>query len=247
MRILPVIDLMDGTVVHAVSGRRHEYRPIVTPLCVGSSPLALARAFREHFGLAELYLADLDAIAGRPPARRTFAELIDDGFTLWVDGGVRTLHEARVPGEMGAGIVVGLETLAGPEALAEILAGYGERVMLSLDLREGEPLGRREGWKQPDAHGIAAEAVGLGVQRVLALDLARVGVGAGLGTEELCAGLASAHPHVEILAGGGVRDRADLLRLKACGVSAVLVASALHQGRLTRADIEGLATRRGED
>ncbi len=240
MRIFPVIDLMDATVVHAVAGRRREYRPLITPLCDGSAPLAVARAFREHFALTELYLADLDAITGLPPMMGTFAELRDDGFAPWVDAGVRTLHEAQALAEVGTGIVVGLETLPGPDTLAAILAKYGERVMFSLDLRDGAPLGRCDGWKQPDTHGIAAEAVALGVRRLLVLDLARVGVGSGIGTEELCATLASAHPHVEILAGGGVHDRADLLRLKQCGVSAVLVASALHSGRVTRADIDSL-------
>ena len=62
----------------------------------------------------------------------------------------------------------------------------------------------------------------------------------------LCAALAAAYPHVEILAGGGIRDRADLLRLKKQGVSGVLVASALHNGRLTRADLADLDTRRDE-
>jgi phosphoribosylformimino-5-aminoimidazole carboxamide ribotide isomerase len=240
MRILPVIDLMAGKVVLAVGGRRHEYRPVSGRLCEGSSPLSVARAFRQHFGLSELYLADLDAIGGRSPVLGIFAELLNDDFELWVDAGVRTIDEARALGDMGAGVVVGLETLMGPNALSDILTANRERLMLSLDLREGEPLGRREGWKAPDAHGIAAEAIARGVRRLLVLDLARVGVEAGLGTEELCATLAGAYPHVEILAGGGVRDRTDLLRLKACGVSAVLVATALHTGRLTRADMEGL-------
>jgi phosphoribosylformimino-5-aminoimidazole carboxamide ribotide isomerase len=240
MRILPVIDLLDGQVVHAVGGRRHEYRPVISRLCKGSSPLTVARAFREHFGLAELYLADLDAINGRPTAHNILAKLHDDGFALWVDAGVRNLQEARVLADTGASIVVGLETLAGPDSLSEIVTEYRERVMLSLDLRDGEPLGRRKGWKQTDARGIAAEVVALGVLRLLVLDLARVGVAAGTGTEELCATLTGKYPHVEILAGGGIRDLTDLLRLKDCGVSAVLIASALHNGRLTRADIEGL-------
>jgi phosphoribosylformimino-5-aminoimidazole carboxamide ribotide isomerase len=240
MRIIPVIDLMDAKVVHAVAGRRREYRPLVTPLCDGSAPLAVARAFREHFGLTELYLADLDAITGQPPMIGIFAALRDDGFALWVDAGVRTLRETQALAEVGAGIVVGLETLPGPDTLAETLAVYGERVMFSLDLRNGAPLGRLDGWQRPDAHGISAEAVALGVRRLLVLDLARVGVGAGIGTEELCALLASMYPDVEIVAGGGIRDRADLLKLKQCGVSAVLVASALHTGRITRADIDSL-------
>jgi phosphoribosylformimino-5-aminoimidazole carboxamide ribotide isomerase len=240
MRILPVIDLMNGLAVHAVAGRRHEYRPIVSALCEVSSPMAIARAFRRQFGLGELYVADLDAIAGSPPAIDTFTALRNDGFALWIDAGARSVCEAMVLAQAAVGIVAGLETLEGPEALADIVARYGERVMFSLDLHEGRPLGRREAWRQADAIDIAAQAVALGVRRLLVLDLARVGVGMGIGTEGLCTVLASAHPHVEILAGGGVRGRADLLRLKKCGVSAVLVASALHEDRLTRADVEGL-------
>jgi phosphoribosylformimino-5-aminoimidazole carboxamide ribotide isomerase len=71
------------------------------------------------------------------------------------------------------------------------------------------------------------------------LDLARVGEGGGTGTEELCARLASAHPEVELIAGGGVRGIADVRRLGEAGVAAVLVASALHEGRLTRGEIAG--------
>ncbi|MGH7174523.1 MAG: HisA/HisF-related TIM barrel protein, partial [Gemmataceae bacterium] len=80
----------------------------------------------------------------------------------------------------------------------------------------------------------------LGVRRLLVLDLAQVGCDSGTGTRELCARLCAKHPHVPISAGGGVRHRGDLEDLRACGVQASLVASALHDGRLTRADLEGL-------
>jgi phosphoribosylformimino-5-aminoimidazole carboxamide ribotide isomerase len=240
MRILPVIDLLGGEVVHAVGGRRSEYRPIRSSLCKGSAPLSIARAFREHFGLEELYLADLEAIAGKERAGAVCAELLADGFRLWVDGGVRRREDANAIAA-GSGLVLGLETLQGACSLAEIVREHGERVLLSLDLREGEPLvGSLDGWQRPTALGIVAEAVSLGVKRILVLDLARVGSGGGTGTEELCRALAASYPRVEILAGGGIRGREDLLRLKEGGVSAALVASALHDGRLTRRDLEGL-------
>ena len=46
--------------------------------------------------------------------------------------------------------------------------------------------------------------------------------------------ISAAAPDVEIGAGGGVRDRADIEALRSCGVRCVLIASALHDGRLTR-------------
>ena len=242
MRVIPVIDTLRGQVVRGVAGRRHEYRPVVSRLIGSAEPLAVARAFRDHFGLTELYLADLDAIAGAPAALTTYAALRTEGFCLWVDAGIRRPEDARpLAGAAVAGMVAGLETLHGPDVLRALCDQYGsERIIFSLDLKGGMPLGEVAAWQAADAGLIAAQAVGCGVRRLIVLDLARVGVGAGLGTEALCERLALAYPQVEIIAGGGVRDAADLRRLKGCGVRGVLVASALHDGRLSRADLEGL-------
>jgi phosphoribosylformimino-5-aminoimidazole carboxamide ribotide isomerase len=71
-----------------------------------------------------------------------------------------------------------------------------------------------------------------GISRLIVLDLARVGGGAGTGTDDLCRHIASTYPQVEVIAGGGVAGPADLGRLASAGVRGVLVASALHDGRL---------------
>jgi len=75
---------------------------------------------------------------------------------------------------------------------------------------------------------------------VLVLDLLRVGEGGGPGTEALCATLIAEYPDLELTAGGGVRGAADLRRLRACGARAALVASALHDGALSRGDLDEL-------
>jgi phosphoribosylformimino-5-aminoimidazole carboxamide ribotide isomerase len=242
LRILPVLDLLQARVVRGIAGRRAEYRPVVSRLTPSAEPLAVARAFRDHFGRTELYLADLDALAGAPPALATYAALQADGFRLWVDAGIRGPEDARPLAAAGvAGLVAGLETLGGPEELRALCAEFGgERVVFSLDLKGGRPLGERPAWESADPWSIAERAIACGVRRLIILDLARVGVGTGTGTDAICARLAEAHPAVEVFAGGGVRDLADLRRLKACGVRGVLVASALHDGRLTRADLDQL-------
>src|SRR5260370_25522999 len=43
------------------------------------------RAFREQLGLEEIYLADLDAIAGARPAWNMYREIQALGCRLWVD------------------------------------------------------------------------------------------------------------------------------------------------------------------
>jgi len=234
MRIIPVLDIMAGQVVRGVAGRRSEYRPIVSRLTDSSQPLDVAQAFRTHFGLAEIYVADLDAIAGAAPAWPIHAELRAHGFRLWVDAGVRAREQAAALADQGIeGIVVGLETVPGPETLAALCQEFGsDRTIFSLDLKGGQPLGAASAWRASDAWGIALQAVELGVRRLIVLDLERVGMGAGAGTEELCGSLAQRFPLLEIVAGGGVRDQGDLGRLESCGVQAALVASALHDGRL---------------
>jgi phosphoribosylformimino-5-aminoimidazole carboxamide ribotide isomerase len=237
VRILPVLDLKAGQVVRGIAGRRAEYRPVVSRLTASADPRDVAVAFITQLGLMELYVADLGAIAGALPALATFAALHALGCVLWVDAGLRTAEQAEPLLAAGVErIVAGLETLAGPEELARLSERCGAGLVFSLDLKEGKPLGNTAAWGE-DAFLIAARAVALGVSSVLVLDLARVGVGEGIGTEELCERLAMAFPHVEVLAGGGVRGPEDLHRLRRCGVRGVLVASALHDGRLSREDL----------
>jgi phosphoribosylformimino-5-aminoimidazole carboxamide ribotide isomerase len=237
MVILPVLDVLQGAVVRGVAGRRAQYRPVVSRLIASSEPRAVAEAFRSQFGLAELYVADLDAIAGDAPSIPMYQALLRRGFRLWVDAGVRDRERADAIADSGLGIIIGLETVRGPTALADVLRSHADRAVFSLDLRDGVPLGDRAAWDGADAFAVAERAFGLGATRVLVLDLAHVGVGSGTGTEVLCDRLITASPQCQVWVGGGVRNADDLRRLKAQGVSAVLIASALHDGSVTRDDL----------
>jgi phosphoribosylformimino-5-aminoimidazole carboxamide ribotide isomerase len=234
MRIVPVLDLKDGVVVRAVAGRRKAYRPIQSRLTKSCRPADVARAFRDKFGFRELYLADLDAIAGRPPALAVYSQIQQLGLALWVDAGITDhLSAVALVGEGIQNIVAGLETIPSPGVLEEIVETLGSRrVIFSLDLKDGLPLGNLAGWQRPEAWSIAMQAIKSGVRRIIVLDLARVGTGKGFGSEILCQRLSHELPTVEIIAGGGVSDEEALRRLQGYGISAVLVASALHDGRI---------------
>ena len=169
MRILPVMDLMGGQVVRGVAGRRRHYRPVVSRLCASSDPLDVARAFRADFGLNRLYLADLDAIAGAKPAFPTYADLMRDGFRLWIDAGVSEMNRIRLLADAAVEqIVVGLET-AGPAVLAESCRTFGDRIVFSLDLKGGAPLGDAAAWQTSEAEKIVDKAVALGMRQLIVL------------------------------------------------------------------------------
>jgi phosphoribosylformimino-5-aminoimidazole carboxamide ribotide isomerase len=200
-----------------------------------AGPLDVARAIQNEYGLSTFYLADLDAICGRSPSHALYGQLLGEGFHLCVDAGLQFAAEAEPLITVGVEeIVFGLETVRSPAELASACQHHGDRIVFSLDLRNGEPLGNRAAWNHGDASAVAEQAVAAGARRMIALDLARVGVGTGVGTEDLCRRLAQTHSDVEIIAGGGVRGADDLRRLHDCGIGGVLVASALHDKRITR-------------
>jgi phosphoribosylformimino-5-aminoimidazole carboxamide ribotide isomerase len=176
----------------------------------------------------------LDAIMGQPPALELIRALHQAGFRLWLDAGLREAAEARALDRAGvATIVAGLESLRGPAGLAELCRAYGgERIVFSLDLRAGRSLGTREAWSSADPKEIAGLAVAAGARRLLVLDLAHVGTGMGTGTDDLCGFLARTYPQIQLAAGGGIASMADVDRLAAGGVGTVLIASALHDGRI---------------
>ncbi|MSQ94179.1 MAG: hisA/hisF family protein [Gemmataceae bacterium] len=241
MPILPVLDLMAGQIVRGIAGRRDEYRPIVSRFVDSADPIAVARAFRDQFGFTEFYLADLDAIQHARPAVEVYRRLQKEGFRLWIDAGIRTDQDEAVASLTQAdcaSMIVGLESIEGPHELRQLVERIGAgRVVFSLDIKASKPLGRTKVWSFEDPWKIAEQAVEeIGVRRMIVLDLARVGIGSGAGTDELCASLKCAYPDIQLTAGGGVRGMDDVRRLTELGVDHVLVASALHDGLITPMD-----------
>ena len=242
MRVIPVIDLLSGEVVRGIGGRRSEYRAIKSLLAADARPSTVAQALAS-LGFRETYVADLDAIAGREPAWQTYEDLVGCGLTLVIDAGLKTVEQARelirwaAARQATTGIVAGLESSPDPDTLARMCAAVSpEQLVFSLDLRGGVPITAAPAWQGLTPEQVALAALRGGVKRMIVLDLAAVGMGQGVGTEPLCRSLRSLDPTLELIAGGGVRGPADLRSLSAAGCNAALVASALHDGRLTVED-----------
>jgi HisA/HisF family protein len=228
MRIVPVLDLKGGVVVHALRGDRAGYAPLVSPLVKGSEPVAVARALCAHTGSDRLYVADLDAIAGAPADLETLARLAAVA-ELWVDAGATSATRAAALG--GAGVarnVIGTESLTD----AGYQAGTGPTPVLSVDLRDGALISPRPQLAGGDPGAVLGLVRELAVRELLVIDLARVGSRAGPPLEALAA-LAASLPAVDVYAGGGVRNDQDLEALARAGAAGALVATALHESAIT--------------
>jgi phosphoribosylformimino-5-aminoimidazole carboxamide ribotide isomerase len=239
MGVIGVVDLAHGCAVHASGGQRERYAPVSR--AAGSSieagdAFALARVFVDVLGLPELYVADLDAIAGRPSQDAVIAALVAVGAPVWLDAGVTSVGQARHAIELGVTrVVVGLETLQSLDALVAICGALGgDRVAFSLDLRSRQPVVHAgfNGPRDSSAGEFAELAAHAGVGSVIVIDLARVGGAAGPDLEMIST-VRKAVPQLSLLAGGGVRGAHDLATLADAGCDAALVATALLDGRLT--------------
>lgn len=230
MQAIPVIDLMGGQVVHARKGDRASYRPLSSPLSPTSDPVDVVRGLLSVYPFPTLYVADLDAIQKKgdnfPALRRIRAEF--PALQMWIDNGAAdpAAIEAVIGADWGAP-VIGSES----QRDSKLIARYRDstEVVLSLDFRGDAFQGPAE---------ILAEPA-LWPHRVIVMTLARVGSGAGPDLARFAA-IRSIAAKREIYAAGGVRDAADLSALKAAGASGALIATALHEQRVVRADLEAI-------
>jgi phosphoribosylformimino-5-aminoimidazole carboxamide ribotide isomerase len=244
MRVIPVIDLMNGQVVRGIAGRRSEYRPIESRIAANAQPATVARAFVEQFGFDTAYVADLDAIVNQRPSEEAWKTIVDAGLKIWLDAGVGTraaaveLNQRLCRLAIEATIIVGLESLVAPAIVAELLDVLGAaNIVLSLDLRQGKPITRIVPWQNNQPIEIARWLIDAGIERLIVLDLADVGTASGTGTLTLCREIHRQWPHIDLTAGGGIRGIDDLRALANAGCAAALVASALHDERLKLHDI----------
>jgi HisA/HisF family protein len=230
MEIIPVIDLKDGVVVRAWMGQRDQYRPIETPLSPSSDPVDVVRGLLSVSAFRTLYVADLDAIERKGDAKTALAR-VKSAFPqldVWVDNGLAAAAAARAFLDESSDHLV-----LGSEAQMDTLLVEGlrddPRVVLSLDFRGDAFIGPPSLLASPD----------MWPRRVIVMTLARVGSGAGPDLGRL-GEIRKAAGNRFIYAAGGVRNRADLAGLKQAGIAGALVASSLHDGTLTAADIRGL-------
>jgi len=230
MQVIPVLDLMGGAVVRARMGARDAYRQIETTLSPTSDPVDVVQGLLSVHPFSTLYVADLDAILRRgdnfPAPRRIRAAR--PALDLWIDNGAADevgLQAILAPG-LGAP-VIGAESQR-DGALIEAHQD-SSRVIVSLDFHHDAFQGPETILRRPQYWP----------RRVIVMTLDRVGGSAGPDLGRIAA-ISSVAGVRRVYAAGGVRDAADLGALRSAGVAGVLVASALHDGRLSGADLQSL-------
>ena len=236
MRVIPVIDVLNNVVVHAVEGNRKEYQPLNSILTNSVNPIEVAAAFKQQ-GFSSLYLADLDAILGDKPNFSLYRALAQMGFNFMVDAGITDIETAKnLCSCKVSKIIIGTETLTNTNFVKEAIQQIGSKhIIVSLDIKDGKILTQPNFDDSSDTFELLKQFCSMGVSEFIFLDLSRVGSNKGISMDLLKQVLTiinNSAGHGRVYVGGGVQGLEDLLTLKRLDVLGVLLATTLHSGKI---------------
>jgi len=228
-RLIFVMDLLDGVVVHAKRGERDQYKPInlFSSIVSSSDPVHIL----EELNPAEVYIADLNRLMNTGDNREILRELRNRNMELRImlDYGVKGMEDLKeaVDAEMCDSIILGTETAS--IDLIEEASKSNISVSVSIDLLNKQVLANDRNLKMAPLK-LIKELNAYSIQDVIVLELDRVGTKSGIDFDFLVSAVAvSEH---DILCGGGVKSSEDLAKMERIGVKGALVATAIHEGSI---------------
>ncbi|WP_344801390.1 bifunctional 1-(5-phosphoribosyl)-5-((5-phosphoribosylamino)methylideneamino)imidazole-4-carboxamide isomerase/phosphoribosylanthranilate isomerase PriA [Microlunatus ginsengisoli] len=226
--LLPAVDIADGQAVQLVQGVAGTEKHF-------GDPRAAAKRWADA-GAEWLHLVDLDAAFGRGSNAEIIAEVASHtSLNVELSGGIRddeSLERALATGCRRVNI--GTAALERPEWCEEIIASFGDRIAIGLDVRGSRLAARgwtREGgdlWETLDRLDAA------GCARYVVTDVNSDGMlsGPNLGLlRDVCA-----RTEAPVVASGGISsltDIADLAALVPDGVEGAIIGTALYVGKFT--------------
>lgn len=234
MILYPAIDIRGGRAVRLLQGdydRETAY---------DADPVDAARRWADE-GAQFLHVVDLDgAKAGEPQNLdnvRRIAAAVD--CPIQVGGGLR--DAAAVAAVLDAGaerVVIGTAALRDPEFLDSVLAAHDERVVVSVDARDGKV--SLSGWTETSDVDVADAVANLaerGVKRFLCTAIEVDGTMEGPALGELSR--IAAATNAQVIASGGVGELSHLEQLaheSAPNIEGAIVGRALYEQKFTVAE-----------
>ncbi len=228
LELLPAIDVKDARAVRLVQGE-------LSKESIYGEPLEVALEFQSA-GAQWIHLVDLDAAFGRGDNSELLAKVVGAlDIKVELSGGIRddqSLTRALATG--CTRVNLGTAVLEDPQWTSRVIAQYGDRIAVGLDVR-GHTLAAR-GWTKEGGNlfETLARLDRDGCVRYVVTDVTKDGTLAGPNFQLLksvCA--ATDRP---VIASGGISslsDIAELAKLRSIGIEGAIVGKALYAGAFT--------------
>jgi 1-(5-phosphoribosyl)-5-[(5-phosphoribosylamino)methylideneamino] imidazole-4-carboxamide isomerase/N-(5'phosphoribosyl)anthranilate isomerase len=226
--LLPAVDVAGGQAVQLVQGVAGSVKRF-------GDPQAAADRW-QRAGAEWLHLVDLDAAFGRGNNAELIAEIIPAvRLNVELSGGIRddpSLERALATG--CARVNIGTAALERPDWCVEVIAAFGDRIAISLDVR-GRRLAAR-GWTREggDLFETLDRLNAAGCARYVVTDVAADGMLSGPNLD-LLRGVC-ARTDAPVVASGGISSLDDiraLADLVSEGVEGAIIGTALYVGNFT--------------
>jgi phosphoribosylformimino-5-aminoimidazole carboxamide ribotide isomerase/phosphoribosylanthranilate isomerase len=228
LELLPAVDVKDGRAVRLVQGELDRES-------IYGAPLEVALEF-QNSGAEWLHLVDLDAAFGRGENTDLLAEVVGAlDIKVELSGGIRDDESLRRALATGCTRVnLGTAALENPEWTSRVIAEFGDRIAVGLDVR-GHVLAAR-GWTKEggDLFETIERLERDGCARYVVTDVTKDGTLKGPNLEllkEVCE--VTSKP---VIASGGISSLEDILSLTkmvSTGVEGAIVGKALYAGAFT--------------
>jgi phosphoribosyl isomerase A len=228
LELLPAVDVQGGRAVQLVQGIAGSEKTF-------GDPVEAALTWQRQ-GAEWIHLVDLDAAFGRGSNRELLGQIVGRlDIDVEMSGGIR--DDASLEDALATGcrrVNIGTAALERPSWCAEVIASYGDRVAIGLDVR-GRTLAAR-GWTREggDLYDVLARLDREGCARYVVTDVNKDGMLQGPNLQllrDVCA--VTDRP---VVASGGITELADLEALQGLlgeGVEGAIVGTALYEGRFT--------------
>ena len=238
MKIYPAMDLLNGECVRLYQG---DYQQKTT---YGNDPISVAQGFQQA-GATWLHVVDLQG--AKDPAQRQLPlikRLVQEtDLAIQTGGGIRTQQQIDDLLAQGAQrVMIGSLAVQDPATVKQWLQTYGEKLVLTLDVRldeQGVARVATHGWQETSGmqlFDLIDDYLAVGLANVLCTDIACDGTLAGPNLD-LYQQLLTRYPALHIIASGGVSSVQDLDVLRAMYMPGVVIGKALYEERFALEDV----------
>jgi len=226
MELFPAIDLYGGKAVRLVHG---DYAQMTV---FSDNPLAVAQDFIAC-GAKNIHIVDLEgAKDGSTPNLDLIGRIAACGLFAEVGGGIRSEEVAGRYLNAGVSrVILGTAAVTDPALLERLVARFGERIAVSVDIRDGYAAIR--GWQEKSAltcDALCERLMDTGVKTVICTDISRDGAMRGT-NRQLYSDLTARYP-MNFIASGGVSSLDDVIALRDSGVYGAIIGKAYYTGAI---------------
>ena len=227
MELFPAIDLFGQKAVRLLHG---DYAKMTV---YNDNPLAVAEDFAAC-GAKNIHMVDLEgAKDGTTPNISVVSAIAKTGaLRVQIGGGVRSQETVQRYVDAGVSrVILGTAAVTDPALLESLVARYGEKIAVSVDIKDGFAAIR--GWTQQSsltADALCARLQDVGVKTVICTDISRDGAMRGT-NRELYRRLNETY-QLDFIASGGVSSMEDvqaLAQMKLCGA---IIGKAYYTGAI---------------